>query len=216
MAEALRKIAGWMHREPASAPSYLIVGLGNPGKEYAGNRHNVGFQCLDHLARAHGIELRRQRFRAVLGDGHIGVQRVLLVKPLTFMNESGKAVAPVSRWYKIPPQRILVIHDDLDLPLGKVRLRPDGSSGGHKGIHSIIAELGTRDFARLRVGIGRPQHGDPVDYVLGDFGADQEPIIGAVCEMVERIVLCFLQEGIERAMNAHNHDDAPGKPSVRR
>jgi len=206
MAEALHKLAGWIHHGSTAGPLYLIVGLGNPGKEYAGNRHNVGFQCIDRLARAHGLEFRRQRFRAVLAEGQIGGRRVLLAKPLTFMNESGKAVGPLSRWYKIPPERILVIHDDLDLPLGKIRLRPDGSSGGHKGINSLIAELGTRDFARLRIGIGRPEHGDPVDYVLSDFGRDQEPAIAAAYEMAERAILAFLQEGIERAMSQYNNN----------
>jgi PTH1 family peptidyl-tRNA hydrolase len=205
MAETLRRVAGWIHREPAAALSYLIVGLGNPGREYARNRHNVGFQCLDHLARVHGIEFRRHRFKAALGEGRIGGHRLLLAKPLTFMNESGLAVGSISRWYKISPERILVIHDDLDLPLGKIRLRPNGSGGGHKGINSIIAELGTRDFARLRIGIGRPERGDPIDYVLGDFGRDQEPVVATTCELVECIVLSFLEEGIERAMNAYNN-----------
>jgi PTH1 family peptidyl-tRNA hydrolase len=215
MVETLHRIANWIHHEPLAAPTHLIVGLGNPGKEYARNRHNAGFQCLDRLAQAYGIELRRHRFKAAFGDGRIGDRRVILAKPLTFMNESGQAVAPLSRWHKIAPENILVIHDDLDLPLGKVRLRPNGSSGGHKGINSIIAELGTRDFARLRIGIGRPERGDPIDYVLGDFGRDQESIIAATYELVERVVLCFLQGGVAEAMNAFNNggqDRPPASP----
>jgi len=205
MGKTLRTIRDWFRHEPSSSsPSYLIVGLGNPGERYARNRHNVGFRCVHYLARAHSIDMHKKRFKASWGEGQIGAQRVILAKPLTFMNESGQAVTPLSRWFKIPPERILVIHDDLDLPLGKVRLRPSGSSGGHKGLSSIIAELGTRDFSRLRIGIGRPEQGDPIDYVLGNFGRDQEQMIQATCELVARMVLCLVEEGIQKAMNTFN------------
>jgi PTH1 family peptidyl-tRNA hydrolase len=205
MAEVLRKIKGMLHHEPRSGVSFsLIVGLGNPGAQYAGNRHNVGFHCIERLARRHDIPLRKIKFKASFGEGRIGAHAVILAEPLTFMNDSGQAVAPLSHWYKIPPERILVIHDDLDLPLGKVRLRPDGASGGHRGLNSLIAALGTRDFARLRVGIGRPAQGDPVDYVLNDFGRDQVPVMEATYDLVERIVICYLDEGIRAAMNQFN------------
>jgi len=125
-------------------------------------------------------------------------------KPLTFMNDSGKAVGPLSRWYKIAPERILIIYDDLDLPLGKVRVRPGGSSGGHHGIESLIAQLNTQDFVRVRVGIGRPEQGDPIDYVLNDFGQEQTPVIEKAYDLVEQIVLCFLREGVKVAMNTYN------------
>ena len=120
------------------------------------------------------------------------------------MNQSGKAVGPVAKRYKIAPEQILVIHDDLDLPLGRIRLRPRGGSGGHRGIKSIIAALGTQGFARLRVGIGRPTHGDPVDYVLSDFGRDQDAVIASVAELVVDVVRCYLREGLATAMNVHN------------
>ena len=164
----------------------------------------MGFQCVDHLAQVCGTSFRRKRFKATMAEGNIGAHRVVLAKPLTFMNESGQAVGPLSRWYKIPPERILVIHDDLDLPLAQVRLRPGGSSGGHRGVSSIIRELGTQDFPRLRIGIGRPVHGDSIDYVLNDFGPDQEPVIRLTIERVEHILRCLLDEGLQTAMNTYN------------
>ena len=182
---------------PASQSFYLIVGLGNPGQKYAANRHNVGFQCVDELAVRHGLSWRQvMRFKSSLADGRIGAHRVLLVKPLTFMNDSGAAVGPLARYYKVPPERILIIYDDLDLPLGRLRLRPGGSSGGHNGINSLIAHLNTQEFPRLRIGIGRPTYGDPIDYVLGDFDRDQEPVIRTAREQVDEIVAAFLAEGI--------------------
>ena len=187
---------------------YLVVGLGNPGKKHSKNRHNVGFRCVDYLAETCSIELKqRKRFKASLGEGTINLHRVILAKPLTFMNSSGSAIAPLARWYKIPRNRILVIHDDLDLPLGKVRLKPGGGSGGHRGVSSIIETMGTSDFARLRIGIGRPTCEDAVDYVLANFGRDQEPVIKATCELVGRIVPFFLESGIEKAMNRYNGDN---------
>lgn len=182
----------------------MIVGLGNPGSRYAHHRHNVGYQCVDYMAERQGISISRKRFQALYGDGTLDDRRVILAKPLTFMNESGQAVGPLSRWYKIAPPQILVIYDDLDLPLGKVRVRPGGSSGGHHGIESVIEGLGSRDFGRIRVGIGRPEQGDPIDYVLNDFGRDQAPAIEKTYDLVEQIVLCFLHQGIKEAMNLFN------------
>jgi PTH1 family peptidyl-tRNA hydrolase len=180
------------------------VGLGNPGPRYAKTRHNIGFMCIDYLAQEYDISVKRKRFKALLGEGRIGAQRVVLAKPLTFMNDSGQAVSPISRWYKVPPERILIIHDDLDLPLGKIRLRPSGSAAGHHGMESIIAELGTSAFPRLRIGIGRPERGDPIDYVLGDFSRDQEATIRATLELVGRLIPMYLDEGITKAMNEFN------------
>lgn len=200
-------MASWsrLRRGPSAGDApYLIVGLGNPGPRYERHRHNVGFQCLDRVARAYDIAVTRTRFRARIGEGRLAGRRVVLLKPQTFMNDSGLAVAPAARWYKVPPERILVIYDDLDLPLGRLRLRPGGSSGGHRGIESIIVELGRSDFARARVGIGRPEFGDPVDYVLNDFSREQEPIIEETRELVVRAVACFVEEGIREAMNAYN------------
>lgn len=206
----LAPVRRWVCRaSSSSSPSHLIVGLGNPGEKHLASRHNVGFRCLDHLGRAHGLATQRRECRASLGQGQIGSRQVLLAKPLTFMNRSGRAIGALGKVYGIPPSRTLVIHDDLDLSLGKIRLRAGGSSGGHKGVESIIAELGTRDFPRLRIGIGRPERGDPTDYVLGDFGEDQVPIIQASCQLAERAVVCFLEEGIHEAMNAYNNPGCP-------
>ena len=199
---------------PCDVGSSLIVGLGNPGRKYAGNRHNIGFQCVDRLAEGHAICLSKSRFKARYGEGRLDDCRIILAKPLTYMNSSGEAVGPLSRWYKIPPERVLVIHDDLDLPLARVRLRSGGSSGGHHGIASVIEHLGTCDFPRLRIGIGRPQCGEPTDYVLNDFTLEQGPVIQATLELVDEIVLCFLRRGIREAMNTYNNSrPLPGSSS---
>ncbi len=187
------------------APSKLIVGLGNPGPEHAFNRHNVGFQCLDRLARAHGLEFTQWRFEASLAFGEIRGVKVLLAKPLTYMNLSGRAVGPLMRCYKVPTVGLLVIYDDMDLPLGSIRLRQRGGAGGHKGMLSIIDSLGTQDFPRLRVGIGRPPGKmDPVDYVLGDFTPEERLIIEEAYERAISAIESWLTEGIAAAMNRYN------------
>jgi PTH1 family peptidyl-tRNA hydrolase len=182
----------------------LIVGLGNPGRKYAHNRHNVGFQCLDRLAQAHGLSFTQRRVKASLALGKIADVRVVLARPLTYMNLSGQAVRPLVSFYKLSLEDILVIHDDLDLPLGTTRLRPEGGSGGHKGIRSIIEALGSQAFPRLRVGIGRPPGNDAVSYVLSDFTADEQITLESVYERVVAAAELFLREGIEAAMNAYN------------
>jgi len=188
-----------------TAPLTLIVGLGNPGREYADNRHNAGFQCLDRLAAAHGLSFTRRQARARVAQGNIAGRRVLLVKPQTFMNASGEAVGQLARFYKVAPEDVLVVYDDLDLPLGKIRLRPGGGAGGHRGMRSIIQHLGTEDFPRLRLGIGRPPGSmDPVDYVLSDFTADERAEMELTFERAVAAIECFLREGIEAAMNAFN------------
>lgn len=193
-------------------PSFLLVGLGNPGQRYAQTRHNIGFRCIDFLAQQNSIELARKRFAAKLGEGSIGEEHVILAKPQTFMNDSGKAVQPISHWFKVAPERILVIYDDLDLPIGRLRLRPGGSSGGHRGINSIITDTGNQDFNRLRIGIGRPAQGDPIDYVLNAFSPDEERIISEVIKLVEPIVGCYLSEGIAQAMNRYNNVNLANPP----
>lgn len=192
----------WQRGEPGI--DRLVIGLGNPGRKYAGNRHNVGFQCLDRLAAAWGLSFSRRKHKALLAEGEIAGRKVILAKPQTFMNLSGQAVERLVRFYRLPPENILVIYDDLDLPLGKIRLRPKGGAGGHKGMKSIIEHLGTQDFPRLRVGIGRPAHGDPVDYVLSDFTLDQRIVMEEVYGRVIAAVELWLTEGIEAAMNRYN------------
>ncbi len=184
---------------------HLVVGLGNPGRPYQHNRHNVGFHVVDRLAERHGLTFSRQQNGALVASGSIGGCPVILAKPQKFMNLSGGPVAALVKFYRIPPQRLLVIYDDLDLPLAVIRLRPAGGSGGHKGVQNIIERLGRQDFARLRVGIGRPPgRMDPADYVLQDFSAEQLPLIEGAWERAADAVEVWLSEGIEQAMSRFN------------
>jgi PTH1 family peptidyl-tRNA hydrolase len=189
----------------------LIVGLGNPGKTYAHNRHNVGFRCLNYFARLHSIRFDHRQCRARAGIGEVKGEKLLLAKPGTFMNLSGNSVACLIQKHNIPLSDLLVIYDDLDLPLGKIRLRQSGSSGGHKGMNSIISVLGSEDFPRIRVGIGRPQAEEQsmsedavVHYVLSDFSPQEEAAIKPVIVKVAEAIDCFLTQGIEAAMSKFN------------
>lgn len=200
------------HAETSQVAMKLIIGLGNPGREHAANRHNVGFQCLDRLAKAHGLAFNRIQSQAAVAIGDIAGQRVCLAKPRTWMNASGLAVASLQRFYKVPLSDLIVVYDDLDLPQGKLRLRPDGGHGGHNGMRSIIEQLGSTAFPRLRIGIGRPPgHMDPVDYVLQDFSADEEAYMEEVRERAVRALECWLQDGIVAAMNRYNTNGAMGE-----
>lgn len=183
---------------------YLIAGLGNPGRQYAGNRHNVGFMCLDVLANSLGLRFGQRRARALLATGRLGEAGLLLAKPQTYMNLSGPSVAELVRFYRIPLASLLVVHDDLDLPLGRVRLRERGSSGGQKGLQSVIASLHTDQFPRLRLGIGRPIQEPPEVYVLRDFAPDEKPIIAAAIDKAAEAIQVFVTEGIAVAMNRFN------------
>jgi PTH1 family peptidyl-tRNA hydrolase len=183
----------------------LIVGLGNPGRAYAYSRHNVGFRCINHLGKAHGISLKQRQCQAQVGTGLIENSEVVLAKPLTFMNLSGQSVKSLMRRFRVALSDIIVIHDDLDLPLGKIRLYTGGGSGGHKGIESIISHLESRDFLRVRVGIGRPPEGeDPIDYVLGDFLPEEKLHIENTIPMVCDAIACLIKEGTTTAMNRYN------------
>jgi PTH1 family peptidyl-tRNA hydrolase len=191
----------------------LIVGLGNPGYLYARNRHNIGFMCVSHLAKVQKIRFDKKQGQARTGIGSIAGHRVVLARPQTFMNASGESVSALMRKLNIAPTDLIVIHDDIDLPVGKIRLRLGGSSGGHKGIDSIIARTGTRDFYRVRVGIGRPDNaeGSPeekeeavISYVLSDFTADEKKIIEKTLPTVSQAIFCLLSEGLEAAMNKYN------------
>jgi PTH1 family peptidyl-tRNA hydrolase len=189
----------------------LIVGLGNPGKTYAHNRHNVGFRCLNHFARLHSIRFDHRQCRAKVGISERRGEKLLLAKPGTFVNLSGESVACLVRKHDIPLSDLLIIYDDLDLPLGKIRLRQNGSSGGHKGMNSIISALGSEEFPRIRVGIGRPQgerqsinEDAIVNYVLSDFSPQEEAVIKPVLVKVAEAIDCFLSQGIEAAMSKFN------------
>lgn len=184
----------------------LIVGLGNPGKEYAGTRHNIGFMVIDRLAAVLGVAVEGKMFKALVGQGLINGEKVVLAKPQTYMNLSGEAVGALLHWFKLSPADLLVIYDDLDLANGKLRLRPGGGSGGHKGVQSIIQALQTDSFNRVRVGIGRPPAPgySTVDYVLGHFSQDEAAAREEVLDLALEAVLCAVSKGIEPAMNLFN------------
>jgi PTH1 family peptidyl-tRNA hydrolase len=186
----------------------LIVGLGNPGPQYERTRHNVGFRVVDRLAEKWGWKWSERRARAILASGTVGTEKVVLVKPLTFMNLSGESVGELARWYKLPPEDILIIYDELDLPTGKVRLRAKGSSAGHNGMRDIIAKLHSTDFPRLRVGIGRPKHSrmEGRDHVLSAANGDEAILLTSGEERAVEAVQMLLAQGIEATMNVVNAD----------
>lgn len=196
---------------------HLIVGLGNPGPRYVRNRHNVGARCVTRLAAAHGLEFGRRQKNARVARGNIGDAPVLLAIPQTFMNESGWAVAPLAHFYQVSPEHLLVIYDDLDLPLGTIRLRPDGGSGGHRGMQSVIGHLGTQNFPRLRIGIGRPPgRMDPATYALQDFSPDEDLVVEEAIERAIAAIQTWLTEGLEKAMSLYNFRPSPATPSGER
>jgi peptidyl-tRNA hydrolase, PTH1 family len=188
----------------------LIVGLGNPGKEYSTNRHNIGFLCLNHFARIHRIALDKKQGKSRVGSGVVAGVDVVLAKPQTYMNASGIAVSQLLQRYKLTNQDLIVVHDDLDLPLGKIRIRQGSSAAGHNGIKSIIASLGTQDFIRIRVGISRPQAPNEcaeetiIDYVLGDFHPEDRPVIEDIIRRVSDAIVSLLTEDLTTTMNKFN------------
>jgi PTH1 family peptidyl-tRNA hydrolase len=183
--------------------------LGNPGRSYANNRHNVGFICLNHFARAQNIKFDQKRGLARIGTGKVAKSKVVLARPQTYMNSSGQSVSRLIRKFNIDLNDLLVIHDDLDLPLAKIRLSFGSGSAGHKGINSIIEELGSQDFIRLRVGIGRPDKAEIsedeiIAYVLSDFTPAEKKAIARIMPKVSEAILCLLTEGLTAAMNKYN------------
>jgi PTH1 family peptidyl-tRNA hydrolase len=182
----------------------LIAGLGNPGAAYGGTRHNVGFLVLDALALRLGTTLARSKFNALFEETLLEGTKLLLLKPQLYMNRSGHAVAAAAGFYKLRPENVLVVTDDMALPVGRVRLRPKGSAGGHNGLKDVIARLGTDQFPRLRVGIGPSGPMDSVDYVLSRFSQDEQKIIDLAVPTAVQAVLCWTAEGIEAAMNRYN------------
>ncbi|GCE11827.1 aminoacyl-tRNA hydrolase [Tengunoibacter tsumagoiensis] len=195
----------------------LIIGLGNPGSEYERTRHNAGFRIVDELAKRHGWRWERNG-RAMIANGHLGTEKVVLVKPITFMNKSGEAVGELLRWYKVQPEDALVIYDDLDLPVGKIRVRRSGSAGGHNGIKSIISHLHTNTFPHLRVGIGRPANPkfQTVDYVLGAPGGDEQIQLELGESAAVDAIPLILEQGIDAAMNILNVDPEAKKKAEER
>ncbi len=183
----------------------LIVGLGNPGRDYKNNRHNVGFQVIDHLAARHNLSFSRLQNNAFVTTGNVNGCPILIAKPQSWMNRSGIPVSALMKFYKVTPDRLLVVFDDLDLPVGTLRLRASGGSSGQNGVKSIIERLGNEDFPRLRVGIGRPPGKmDPAAYVLQDFSAEQLEIMREVYDRAADAIETWLRDGITLAMSRHN------------
>ena len=184
-------------------PRWLIVCLGNPGPRYEGTRHNAGFMVCDALAKKLKVTVNRARFRALTAAAEIGGENVLLMKPQTFMNLSGEAAAQAAKFYKIPPERVLVVSDETALPIGRLRVRSKGSAGGHNGLKSLIACLGSEQFPRIRLGVGAPPHEDydMADWVLSAFKNQDAEEMAAAAERAADAVICYITEGAERAMN---------------
>ena len=210
MKSRLHQVFTRPHRsdEPALAPGapvFLIVGLGNPGREYRLTRHNIGFMCLDHLADRQGVTFSRVESRALVAKTAYQSNRLVLAKPQTYMNLSGQAVSSLARFYKVPLEHLLVAYDDVDLPLGMLRLRPEGGSAGQKGMQSIIERLGSQDFPRLRLGIGRPPgRMDAASYVLQEFHPGEVDLLAATLERAVDAILTFVTEDLVTAMNRYN------------
>lgn len=181
---------------------WLIAGLGNPGPSYTGNRHNVGFMVADVLAARAGTRFRAGKFRALLAEGRLAGVGVIIAKPLTFMNESGTSVAGISGYYRLGAERLVVVHDELDLPFGTIRLKLGGGDNGHNGLRSVTAHLGTRDYYRVRIGIGRPPgRMDPAAYVLRDFPAPERKELPLLLERAADAVETLLADGLTVAQN---------------
>ena len=185
--------------------TFLIIGLGNPGREYQTNRHNFGFMVVDRIAvrlNARGLKVQ---LKAIVTSGIFQDRKIILAKPQTYMNLSGQSIQGLANFYKLPLENLLVAHDDLDIPFGTIRMRPGGGPGGQKGVASTIAQLGTKDFARLRLGIGRPPgRMDPAAYVLQDFSRDENKILSEILDRAADAALEFVVNGLDKAMNKYN------------
>ena len=185
---------------------WLLGCLGNPGREYEGTRHNIGFLTADALERREGVKINKLRYRALTGEFRAGGQRVLVLKPQTYMNLSGESVKLAGGFYKIPPDHVLVVSDDVALPLGKLRIRAGGSAGGHNGLKNIIAHLGTDQFPRIRVGVGAPEHPDHemIDWVIGKFSPAEKKVVDEAVSRALDAVLCVIERGVNEAQNRYN------------
>jgi len=184
---------------------YLIVGLGNPGAKYDKTRHNIGFEVIDRLSSQKNIDVNQAKFKGLMGQGVIEGEKVILLKPETFMNLSGESVVLAANFYKIKPENIIVVHDDIDLDVGRLRLRAKGSAGGHNGLKSIIASISSENFIRVKVGVGAKMPGqDLANHVLSRFGASEIPKIEESIENATKAVLAIVKDGIDKAMNQFN------------
>ena len=185
---------------------YIIAGLGNPGKKYEGTRHNIGWQVMDELADKHRIRIMESRFKGLVGKGVIGGEKVLLLKPLTYMNLSGESIGEAVRFYKIvETSRLIVVSDDISLDVGQLRMRKKGSAGGHNGLKNTISHLGSEEFMRIRIGVGdKPAGSDLVDYVLGSFSKEEKKILDETKRNAVLAIETIISDGIDKAMNLYN------------
>ena len=188
----------------ANGDRFLIVGLGNPGRQYATNRHNLGFMAVDRFARTHDIALQRVQNQSIVGQGKLGNRAVVVAKPQTYMNLSGNSVSALARFYKLPPSNLLVVYDELDLPMGTIRIREKGGAGGHNGMRSIIDHLGD-EFPRLRLGIGRPPGQMPAAaFVLQDFGRQDQATVDEMLDLSVKAIETFVRDGVQLTMSRYN------------
>ncbi len=198
-------------KERFSEDTYVIVGLGNPGKEYENTRHNMGFRALDVLASDTGIDVRRSKFHSLFGQGKIGSRKVVLVKPQTYMNNSGIAVREAAMYFDVPSSNVIVIYDDIDLPIASIRLRKSGGPGTHNGMKSVVQQLGVKDFARIRIGVGAAQGDeDLIDRVIGKVPKSEQELLDKAAVEAAKAAYDIVALGIDIAMNRHNH--VPAKP----
>ena len=205
MLSLLQSLRSPKYKQQANPPSLVIVGLGNPGPEYAGTRHNAGFWCIDALAKKHGITLERRNRSAIVGEGEIEDHRVILVKPRTFVNRSGAAINYLTARYAAPIDKLLIVCDDINLPPGKLRMRRKGSAGGHNGIKSVIEAAGSQGFPRLRIGVGRPPVGTgQIEHVIGPMDPQDREVVDEAVERAAAAIECLLTEGIDEAMSRFN------------
>lgn len=181
-----------------------IVGLGNPGKQYEMTRHNVGFDAIDYLAYRNNILLNKVKHKAIVGEGQIHGHKVLLAKPQTYMNLSGRSVSEIVNFYKLEPSRLIVIYDDIDIEIGKIRIRPKGSAGSHNGMRSIIYEIQTEDFPRIRIGIGKPVNEDLISYVIGRFSQEDRAFVDQAIKKAAEAAESIIKDGMNLAMNRYN------------
>jgi peptidyl-tRNA hydrolase, PTH1 family len=197
--------------QPVVTPPQLIVGLGNPGAKYDRTRHNIGFDVVDQLAQWWQVSLSEQKkFQGLFGEGMVGGKKVRLLKPTTYMNNSGQAIRAVVDWYKLPPESVLVIYDEMALPIGKLRLRLSGSAGGHNGMKSAIAHLGSQNFPRLRIGIGSADSNkDTVSHVLGKFSPNEANLMNEAIKLAAEAVEYSLKQDVEKAMSLYNSRSVP-------
>ncbi len=191
--------------------TFLLIGLGNPGREYRDNRHNFGFMLVDWVAARLAARGMKLQSKAIVTDANYEGRKIVLAKPQTYMNLSGQSIQGLANFYKIPLEKLLVAHDDLDIPFGSIRIRPGGGPGGQKGVASTIERLGTKDFARLRLGIGRPPgRMDPADYVLQNFSRDELKEVTGILDRAADAALSFVTDGLDKAMNRFNGEVKEG------